>query len=82
MAVNELLSRNPQTLFEGFLRLRLIRYFAKGVAGTVSLPISSVFSILLFFPFSSLFSVFFRFILRKKKKPEDTVRETLFRNPD
>ena len=59
--------------------------FAKGVAGTVSLPISSVFFLgcfffwFQFFPF--FFSVFFRFIRfvpLTKKNWGDTVRETPF----
>ena len=66
--------------------------FAKGVAGTVSLPIFSVFFFRfsffsdffrffsLFFPcFLPFFSVFFRFIFRKEWG--DTVRETPFAKP-
>ena len=97
-------AQRAQTTPLVFWSLLFRRDFAKGVAGTVSLPIFSVFfrffSVSIFFLFGCffrvpIFSVFFHFLpfssvffpfssvsfSEKKKKREDTVRETLFAKP-
>ena len=87
---------NRGSLISVPLALRVVRGFAKGVAGTVSLPILSVFfslfsSVFFFFPFwpfSSVFAVFsgsdfFRFLPFhfEKKNGETPFARPLLRNP-